>query len=64
MRFGRKNQKRHTSPDTITFHLLHLSILREYLEHEFSSLKVRGGRRRRRRVVRGRERKGGVVEGG
>lgn len=41
VRFGRKTQKRHTSPETITFHLLHLSIMREYIDFEFSSIKVR-----------------------
>ena len=40
MRFGKKSQKRQTTPDTITFHLLHLSIMREYLDFEFASLKV------------------------
>ena len=40
VRFGRKNQKRNASPSTVTFHLLHLTILREYIEHEFASLKV------------------------
>ncbi len=39
VRFGR-SQKKLTTPDTITFHLLHLSILREYLDFEFQSLKV------------------------
>ena len=37
--FG-KNVKKATNPESITFHLLHLSILREYLDHEFASLKV------------------------
>ena len=39
VQFGKK-AKRQTSPDTITFHLLHLSILREYIDYEFSSVKV------------------------
>ena len=39
VQFGRK-AKRQTSPDVITFHLLHLSILREYIDYEFSSVKV------------------------
>ena len=40
VRFGRKSQKRQNSVDTITFHLLHLSIMREYIDYEFSALKV------------------------
>ena len=42
VRFGRQAQKRQTNhnQDTMTFHLLHLSILREYIEHEFAALKV------------------------
>ncbi len=43
VRFG-KSQKKQTTPDTITFHLLHLSILREYLDFEFQALKVRSSR--------------------
>ena len=39
VKFG-KNTKRQTSVDAVTFHLLHLSILREYLDYEFASLKV------------------------
>ena len=39
VKFG-KNQKKQASVDTITFHLLHLSILREYLYYEFCSIKV------------------------
>lgn len=42
IRFGRKNQKRAVTPDTATFHLLHLSIMRECLDFEFGGLKVRG----------------------
>ena len=38
--FGKKSKKQ-TNPDSITFHLLHLSILREYLDFEFADLKVR-----------------------
>ena len=40
VRFGKKSKKRQTNPDTVTFHLLHLSILREYIELEFAILKV------------------------
>lgn len=40
VRFGRKSQKRNTTPSTQTFHLLHLSIMREYLDFEFHELKV------------------------
>nr|XP_037270593.1 LOW QUALITY PROTEIN: 5'-3' exoribonuclease 1-like [Rhipicephalus microplus] len=36
----RQNQKRLNVPEEITFHLLHLSLLREYLELEF--LRVKG----------------------
>src|ERR1700733_12473951 len=32
---------RSVNPDVITFHLLHLSLLRDYLDHEFSVLKTR-----------------------
>lgn len=35
----RQNQKRMNVPEEITFHLLHLSLLREYLELEFQALK-------------------------
>lgn len=42
MKFGgKKNEKRVTSPEAITFHLLHLSLLREYLALEFQSLKTK-----------------------
>ena len=50
VRFGKKAQKRQTTPDTVTFHLLHLSIMREYLDFEFATLKVsccESGRERR-----------------
>lgn len=40
VRFGRKSQRRQTSPDTVTFHLLHLSIMREYIDFEFLPIKV------------------------
>lgn len=39
VRFGKKNQKRTTSPEETTFHLLHLSLMREYLGYEFSPVK-------------------------
>ena len=41
VRFGGKKaaQKRIVTPEETTFHLLHLSLLREYLDHEFSDLK-------------------------
>ena len=38
---GKKNEKRVTTPESITFHLLHLSLMREYLGMEFESLKNR-----------------------
>jgi len=37
---GKKNEKRVTTPEETTFHLLHLSLLREYLDVEFSALKT------------------------
>ena len=44
VRFSRPKDKekkitKSVNAETITFHLLHLSLLRDYLEHEFSSLK-------------------------
>lgn len=30
-----------TAPEETTFHLLHLSLMREYIDYEFSALKVR-----------------------
>ena len=36
---------RSTAPEETTFHLLHLSLLREYIDFEFSSLKVCSGHR-------------------
>ena len=39
VRFG-KQAKRLTRPEQQTFHLLHLSLLREYLDMEFGSVKV------------------------
>lgn len=38
---GRKNQKRIMTPEETTFHLLHISLLRDYLYHEFSPVKDR-----------------------
>ncbi|XP_059849758.1 5'-3' exoribonuclease 1 isoform X1 [Hypanus sabinus] len=34
---GRKSQKRITAVEETTFHLLHLSLMREYIDYEFSS---------------------------
>ena len=59
VRFGKKAQKRLTTPDTVTFHLLHLSIMREYLDFEFGTLKVKCGRKREGEGGRGRGREGG-----
>lgn len=44
VRFGGKKtpQKRITTPEETTFHLLHLSLLREYMDHEFWALKEPG----------------------
>ncbi|XP_018411120.1 PREDICTED: 5'-3' exoribonuclease 1 [Nanorana parkeri] len=36
---GKKNQKRVSAPEETTFHLLHLSLMREYIDYEFSPLK-------------------------
>ncbi|CAL1580188.1 unnamed protein product [Knipowitschia caucasica] len=36
---GKKSQKRITTPEETTFHLLHLSLMREYIDYEFSGLK-------------------------
>ncbi|GAB6019927.1 5'-3' exoribonuclease 1 [Chamberlinius hualienensis] len=38
---GRKQQKRVPTVENTTFHLLHLSLLRDYLDHEFSVLKTK-----------------------
>lgn len=38
MKFGRK-AKRETSVDEMKFYLLHLSLMRDYLELEFQDLK-------------------------
>ncbi|XP_063074870.1 5'-3' exoribonuclease 1 isoform X2 [Engraulis encrasicolus] len=36
---GKKNQKRIATPEETTFFLLHLSLMREYIDYEFSELK-------------------------
>ncbi|XP_061746644.1 5'-3' exoribonuclease 1-like [Nerophis ophidion] len=36
---GKKSQKRISAPEETTFHLLHLSLMREYIDYEFSALK-------------------------
>ncbi|XP_030607543.1 5'-3' exoribonuclease 1 isoform X2 [Archocentrus centrarchus] len=36
---GKKSQKRITAPEETTFHLLHLCLMREYIDYEFSELK-------------------------
>jgi len=41
---GKNSQKRSTAPEETTFHLLHLSLMREYLEFEFGELQVSHGR--------------------
>ncbi|CAD5122205.1 DgyrCDS10650 [Dimorphilus gyrociliatus] len=39
VKFGKQNRKKPVAPEEITFHLLHLSLMREYLDYEFSTLK-------------------------
>ncbi|XP_055969914.1 5'-3' exoribonuclease 1 [Sorex fumeus] len=39
VRFGGKKTQRVCAPEETTFHLLHLSLMREYIDYEFSSLK-------------------------
>ncbi|XP_053211883.1 5'-3' exoribonuclease 1-like [Panonychus citri] len=42
VKFRRRKEKEttfHVNPEAINFHLLHLSLLRDYLDHEFSPLK-------------------------
>lgn len=39
VKFGKKSQKRIMTPEETTFHLLHISLLRDYLYHEFSPVK-------------------------
>ncbi|XP_051556406.1 5'-3' exoribonuclease 1-like isoform X2 [Myxocyprinus asiaticus] len=36
---GKKSQKRISAPEETTFHLLHLSLMREYIDYEFSELR-------------------------
>uniref|UniRef100_A0A3P8X5A2 5'-3' exoribonuclease 1 n=1 Tax=Cynoglossus semilaevis TaxID=244447 RepID=A0A3P8X5A2_CYNSE len=36
---GKKSQKRITAPEETTFHLLHLSLMREYIDYEFSGIR-------------------------
>ncbi|XP_076358060.1 5'-3' exoribonuclease pacman isoform X2 [Tachypleus tridentatus] len=36
---GKKSQRKISTPEETTFHLLHLSLMREYLDFEFSALK-------------------------
>ncbi|RXM36848.1 5'-3' exoribonuclease 1 [Acipenser ruthenus] len=36
---GKKSQKRITAPEETTFHLLHLSLMREYIDYEFSAVR-------------------------
>ncbi|XP_056148713.1 5'-3' exoribonuclease 1 [Lampris incognitus] len=40
---GKKSQKRITAPEETTFHLLHLSLMREYIDYEFSALRNQKG---------------------
>ncbi|KAK2090446.1 5'-3' exoribonuclease 1 [Saguinus oedipus] len=39
VRFGGKKAQRVCAPEETTFHLLHLSLMREYIDYEFSELK-------------------------
>ncbi|XP_023568734.1 5'-3' exoribonuclease 1 isoform X2 [Octodon degus] len=39
VRFGGKKAQRVCAPEETTFHLLHLSLMREYIDYEFSLLK-------------------------
>nr|KAF6384177.1 5'-3' exoribonuclease 1 [Pipistrellus kuhlii] len=39
VRFGGKKTQRVCAPEETTFHLLHLSLMREYIDYEFSMLK-------------------------
>lgn len=40
VKFGKKSTKRQSVPEEITFFLLHLSLMREYLELEFSPVRA------------------------
>ncbi|KAJ8926758.1 hypothetical protein NQ314_020875 [Rhamnusium bicolor] len=44
LNLAKKSTKRASVPEEITFYLLHLSLMREYLELEFASLtdKIQG----------------------
>ena len=37
---GKESKKRYTTVEETAFYLLHLTLFREYLDYEFSSLKV------------------------
>uniref|UniRef100_A0A8C5SCD5 5'-3' exoribonuclease 1 n=1 Tax=Laticauda laticaudata TaxID=8630 RepID=A0A8C5SCD5_LATLA len=39
VRFGGKKSQRASAPEETTFHLLHLSLMREYIDYEFSPVK-------------------------
>uniref|UniRef100_A0A8C0F0G4 5'-3' exoribonuclease 1 n=1 Tax=Bubo bubo TaxID=30461 RepID=A0A8C0F0G4_BUBBB len=39
VRFGGKKSQRACAPEETTFHLLHLSLMREYIDYEFSPVK-------------------------
>ncbi|OQV16661.1 5'-3' exoribonuclease 1 [Hypsibius exemplaris] len=39
VKFGKSSEAAETNPEKITFHLLHLSLMRGYLDHEFESLR-------------------------
>ncbi|XP_066475820.1 5'-3' exoribonuclease 1 isoform X2 [Tiliqua scincoides] len=41
VRFGGKKSQRVCAPEETTFHLLHLSLMREYIDYEFSPVKDR-----------------------
>ncbi|XP_046287884.1 5'-3' exoribonuclease 1 [Marmota monax] len=41
VRFGGKKTQRVCAPEETTFHLLHLSLMREYIDYEFSVLKAK-----------------------
>uniref|UniRef100_A0A3Q1FP20 5'-3' exoribonuclease 1 n=1 Tax=Acanthochromis polyacanthus TaxID=80966 RepID=A0A3Q1FP20_9TELE len=43
VRFGGKKSQKITAPEETTFHLLHLSLMREYIDYEFSALKNQMG---------------------
>nr|XP_060623773.1 5'-3' exoribonuclease 1 isoform X1 [Anolis sagrei ordinatus] len=41
VRFGGKKSQRVCAPEETTFHLLHLSLMREYIDYEFSPVKTK-----------------------